>query len=149
MPATLFSEKLWRRVNDHFRDSGQFYVDAPRPRAYKRKVDAMYQAFPRDRPVVEQASFLVKNLVNLQRYPDANKRTASVLLEVFLEENGYELACGNEEYAAFLLDVQRRVPSDAWDGRTFTLKLDYIPLRQDAYHDFLVAWFTAKSKKKS
>jgi death-on-curing family protein len=149
VPATLFSEKLWRRVNDHFRSSGQFYVDAPRPRAYKRKVEAMYRVFPHDRPIAEQAAYLVKNLVNLQRYPDANKRTASVLLEVFLEENGYKLGCTNDEYARFLLDVQHKVPPEAWDGRTFTLKTDYIPLQSDPYHEMLVSWLRTNTKKKS
>ena len=149
MTATLFSEKLWRRVNDHFRSSGQFYVDAPRPRTYQKKVDTMYRVFPHDRRLPEQAAFLVKNLVNLQRYPDANKRTASVLLEVFLEENGHELECSNDEYARFLLDVQHRVPTEAWDGRTFTLKTDYIPLQSDEYHQRLIAWFDAHTKKKS
>lgn len=149
MPATLFSEKLWRRVNDHFRSSGQFYVDAPRPRTYQRKVDTMYRLFPHDRPLPEQAAYLVKNLVNLQRYPDANKRTASVLLEVFLEENGHELVCSNDNYAQFLLEVQHRVPTDAWDGRTFTLKPDYIGLQPDEYHARLIAWFAAHTKKKS
>lgn len=109
----------------------------------------MYRLFPHQEPIAEQATFLVKNLVNLQRYPDANKRTASVLLEVFLEENGFKLTCTNEEYAKFLLDVQHRVPSDAWDGRTFTLRPDYIPLRSDEYHQFLRSWFAANTKKKS
>jgi prophage maintenance system killer protein len=147
--ATLFSESLWRRVNDHFRSSGQFYVEAPRPRSYQAKVRHMYRVFPHQLSLPEQAAFLVKNLVNLQRYPDANKRTASVLVEVFLEDNGFELTCSNDEYARFLLAVQRQVPSDAWDGRTFTLKTEYIPPRDDAYHGFLVGWMRANTKKKS
>lgn len=109
----------------------------------------MYRLFPQDRPLSEQAAYLVKNLVNLQRYPDANKRTASVLLEVFLEENGHELVCSNDDYARFLLDVQHRVPPEAWDGRTFTLKTEYIPMHMDEYHSTLVSWFDAHTKKKS
>lgn len=139
---------MWRRVNDHFRTSGAFYVDAPRPRPYAKKQRLMFHAFPRDQGALVQAAYLAKNLVNLQRYPDANKRTASVLLEVFLEENGYELAATDGEYADFLLEVQRRVPSTAWDGRTFTLQPEYIPWREDDYHRRLHAWFSAHTKRK-
>lgn len=149
MTTTLFSERLWQRVNDHFRASGQFYVDAPRPRVYQKKAKAMMRHFPQDRPVTQQAAYLAKNLVNLQRYPDANKRTASVLIEFFLETNGYELICTNHEYAEFLLRVQRKVPTEAWDGRTFTLNVDYIPLRDDAYHRLLTQWFQTNTKKKN
>lgn len=149
MGAAPLREPLWRRVNDHFRRSGQFYVEAPRGRAYARKVRAMYDAFPHAAPVETKAAFLAKNLVNLQRFPDANKRTASVLLEVFLTENGYELVCSDEAYADFLLQVQRRVPPEAWDGRTFSLRKEYIPWRDDAYHAFLADWFRTNLKKKN
>lgn len=109
----------------------------------------MYKVFPGHADVLTQAAFLAKNLVNLQRFPDANKRTASVLLEVFLEENGYELMCSNVAYAEFLLEVQRRVPSGAWDGRSFTLVSPYIPWQDDGYHRMLFAWFAANTKRKS
>jgi hypothetical protein len=145
----LVGPELWRRVNDHFRYSGQLYVDAPRPRPYLRKQKAMYRHFPLDADPVTQAAYLAKNLVNLQRFPDANKRTASVLLEVFLEANGLELVCDDPEYARFLLRVQREVPPPAWDGRTFTLRLDYIPWRDDAYHGMLRDWFGRNTIRKS
>lgn len=144
----LFPPDLWREVNDHFRHSGQLYVDAPRPRPYVRKQKAMYRHFPAGTDTLTQAAYLAKNLINLQRFPDANKRTASVLLEVFLEANGYELVVGDEEYAEFLLQTQRRVPFDAWDGRTFTLKVDYIPWAEDAYHRGLRDWFASHTVRK-
>lgn len=149
MPPSPFPERLWRAVNEHFRASGQFYQEAPRSRAYARKADAMYRHFPAERRIEERAAYLVKNLVNLQRFPDANKRTASVLLEVFLETQGYRLACNNDEYADFLLRVQRGVPPSAWDGRTFSLRPEYIPWRDDAYHRALSEWFAARLKKKN
>lgn len=149
MSARLFTPDLWQRINDHFRTSGAFYVDAPRSRSYAKKQHVMYEGFPRDADVPTQAAYLAKNLVNLQRYPDANKRTASVLVEVFLEENGFELGCADEAYAEFLLEVQRRVPPTAWDGRTFTLTLDYIPWIEDAYHGRLRDWFRAHAKRKA
>lgn len=147
--ARLFDPDLWRRVNDHFRTTAQLYHEAPRPRAYARKQRAMYQHFPADGDLFTQGAYLAKNLVNLQRYPDANKRTASVLLEVFLESNGYELSCSDAEYEHFLLKVQRGVPPQAWDGRTFTLTSDYIPWQDDAYHRELRAWFAAHAIRKS
>lgn len=149
MPEPLFPERLWQAVNEHFRSSGQFYQEAPRSRAYTRKARAMYQNFPSERRIEEQAAYLVKNLVNLQRFPDANKRTASVLLEVFLETQGYRLECRNEEYAAFLLQVQRGVPPSAWDGRTFSLRPEYIAWQDDAYHRGLAQWFAPRLKKKN
>jgi Fic/DOC family protein len=139
---------LWKRVNDHFRHSGQLYLDAPRPRPYVRKQRAMYRHFPADTDVYTQAAYLVKNLVNLQRFPDANKRTASVLLEVFLEANGYELTCGDDDYAQFLLQVQRTVPTERWDGRTFTLQPAYIPWVDDAYHRDLRGWLLQNTVRK-
>ncbi|MBI2077389.1 MAG: type II toxin-antitoxin system death-on-curing family toxin [Euryarchaeota archaeon] len=148
MPTSLFSEKLWKNVNEHFRTNGQLYVDAPRPRTYEKKAQLMWKHFPNDLSVEHQAAYLVKNLVNLQRYADANKRTASVLLEVFLETNGYQLTCTNEEYAEFLLKVQRMVPAEMWDGRSFTLKPEYIPWHEDKYHWFLHWWMDANAKKK-
>ncbi len=144
----LFPPELWKGVNDHFRVGGGLYVDAPRPRAYVRKQRLMYRNFPAEADIATQAAYLAKNLVNLQRYPDANKRTASVLLEVFLETNGYELLCGNPAYAAFLLHVQRAVPSEAWDGRTFSLLPDYIPWRDDDYHRQLWGWIAANTVRK-
>ena len=145
----LFSPRLWERVNEHFRATPGLYFDAPRPRAYARKQRRMYEAFPREEEPLRQAAYLAKNLVNLQRFPDANKRTASVLLEVFLETNGYELSCSDEEYARFLLHAQRDVPTEFWDGRTFTLKEEYIPWREDAYHGSLQSWFSANAVRKS
>jgi prophage maintenance system killer protein len=147
--AAPFPPRLWRRVNDHFRASGQFYVDAPRPRPYAKKERQLFASFPGDADLVRQAAYLVKNLVNVQRYPDANKRTASVLLEVFVETRGHELTCTDAQYAEFLLQVQRRVPPAYWDGRSFSLRLDHIPWRDDAYHSFLLAWLTANLKKKN
>jgi death-on-curing family protein len=140
VPERLFSRALWQRVNEQFRSNGQFYVEAPRRRRYRRKARLMLQRFPRDETVTVQAAYLAKNLVNIQRFPDANKRTTSVLLEVFLETNGYRLVATDEEYVRFLMDVQRRVPADQWDGRTFSLKAEYIPWKDDAYHRFLVEW---------
>lgn len=145
----LFSPKLWERVNDHFRASPGLYFEAPRPRTYTRKQRRMYEAFPREAEPLQQAAYLAKNLVNLQRFPDANKRTASVLLEVFLETNGYELSCGDEEYARFLLHTQRAIPSQFWDGRTFTLKEEYIPWHDDAYHRALRSWFEVNAVRKA
>ena len=107
--ANAVPRRLWRRVNDHFRRSGQLYVDAPRGWSYRRKQRAMYRAFPRQADVLTQAAYLAKNLVNLQRYPDANKRTASVLLEVFLESHRYDRTCTHEGYAAFLQTVVGRI----------------------------------------
>lgn len=141
--------ELWKRVNDHFRHSGQLYLDAPRPRPYVRKQRGMYRHFPHEADVFTQAAYLVKNLVNLQRFPDANKRTASVLLEVFLEANGYELVCTDDAYAQFLLRVQRTVPTQQWDGRTFTLRLDYIPWVDDDYHRDLRGWLLANTVRKA
>lgn len=109
----------------------------------------MYRHFPADEDVFTQAAYLAKNLVNLQRFPDANKRTASVLLEVFLESNGQRLTCDDADYARFLLHVQRSVPTAAWDGRTFTLRLDYIPWQDDGYHRDLRQWFVANTVRKS
>jgi hypothetical protein len=149
LESVLFPARLWKRVNDHFRASGQFYVDAPRPRTYARKERIFWDSFPTERPLAEQCVYLVKNLVNLQRYPDANKRTASVLLEVFLETNGHELVCTDDAYSEFLLQVQRRVPSAEWDGRSFTLKESYIPWVQDEYHEWLLQWMRANIKKKN
>jgi hypothetical protein len=149
LETVLFPPRLWKRVNQHFRASGQFYVDAPRPRAYARKERIFWDAFPSERPLAEQCVYLVKNLVNLQRYPDANKRTASVLLEVFLETNGHELVCGDDDYSEFLLRVQRRVPTQHWDGRTFSLLPEYIPWVDDAYHADLLQWMRANIKKKN
>lgn len=145
----LFRADLWRGVNDHFRHSGAFYVDAPRSRAYARKQRRMYRHFPRAAPIHRQAAYLAKNLVNLQRYPDANKRTASVLLEVFLESNGFELVATGDAYAEFLLRVQRDVPSRAWDGRSFSLRKDYIPWLDDEYHGRLEAWFVENAVRKA
>lgn len=141
--------RLWRRVNDHFRHSGEFYVEAPRGWSYRRKQRHMYRRFPWESDIPTQAAYLAKNLVNLQRFPDANKRTASVLLEVFLESNGYELTCGNAAYADFLIQVQHAVPSSAWDGRTFSLRRDYIPWLDDPYHARLRDWFAANAKRKA
>lgn len=144
-----FPPALWQRVNDHFRTSGAFYQYAPRSWRYRRKARLMYRHFPAEADALKQGAYLAKNLVNLQRYPDANKRTTSVLLEVFLEENGYELSCTDEEYAAFLLEVQRRVPSHAWDGRTFALRAAYIPWTDDAYHARLREWLERHTIRKA
>lgn len=144
----LIPPELWQRVNDHFRLSGQLYVDAPRPRPYVRKQKSMYRSFPVESDVLTQAAYLVKNLINLQRFPDANKRTASVLLEVFLEANGFELTCTDEEYARFLLQAQRSVPTPAWDGRSFSLRLDYIPWQDDDYHRTLRGWLISNTVQK-
>ena len=100
----------------------------------------MFECFPHTASVLVQAAYLAKNLVNLQRFPDANKRTTSILLEAFLESNGYRLNCTDTEYVEFLLQVQRRVPSAEWDGRSFSLRPEYIPWRDDAYHAFLLDW---------
>lgn len=145
----LFAPTLWERVNEHFRYSGALYVDAPRPRAYARKQRKMYKHFPADADATTQAAYLAKNLVNLQRFPDANKRTASVLVEVFLESNGYELTCTDEDYARFLIQVQRGVPSEYWDGRTFTLKPEFIPWRDDDYHHTLRKFFLLNTIRKT
>src|SRR5687768_446605 len=101
--GVLFKPTLWRKVNAHFRTNGSLYVDAPRPRPYVKKERLMFETFPHEADVPLQAAFLAKNLVNLQRYPDANKRTAGVLLEVFLNSNGYRLDCGDAAYGEFLV----------------------------------------------
>lgn len=149
MAPRPFPPELWRRVNDHFRHSGQLYDAAPRGRAYEQKARRFFQLFPHERALLEQAAYLVKNLVNLQRFPDANKRTASVLLEFFLESNGLELTCGNADYLDFLLEVQRRVPPPWWDGRTFSLREERIPLSEDEYHARILSWLAANTKKKA
>lgn len=143
-----FPPALWLRVNDHFRRSGQLYDAAPRGRAYEQKARRFFRLFPDDAGILHQAAYLVKNLVNLQRFPDANKRTASVLLEFFLESRGLELTCTNAEYLDFLLRVQRTVPPAWWDGRTFSLREDRIPLSDDAYHTTILDWLAANTKKK-
>lgn len=109
----------------------------------------MYREYPTSADAATQAAYLAKNLVNLQRYPDANKRTASVLLEVFLRTQSLELVCSDEAYAEFLLSVQRTVPREAWDGRTFTLRPEYIPWREDDYHHRLRDWFLANAIRKT
>jgi prophage maintenance system killer protein len=145
-PTRLFPARLWRRVNEQFRTNGQFYVEAPRPLRYRRKARLVYRHFPTDLGVLEQAAYLVKNLVNIQRFPDANKRTSSILLEVFLRSNGYQLTCGDREYVEFLLRVQRGVPPSWWDGRSFSLKRQHIPWADDEYHGFLVDWLRANTQ---
>lgn len=149
MATRPFPPELWRRVNEHFRESGQLYDRAPRSRAYEQKARVFFERFPDEAEVLDQAAYLVKNVVNIQRFSDANKRTASILLEFFLESKGLELTCPNEAYLAFLLDVQRRVPPGWWDGRSFSLRIEEIPLRRDAYHGRIVEWLSANTKKKT
>jgi hypothetical protein len=144
-----FDERLWRQVNERFRRGDHFYVDAPRPRRYRLKGRLMFEAFPDRQSVLVQAAYLAKNLVNLQRFPDANKRTTSIILEAFLESNGYRLRCDNPGYVEFLLQVQRRVPPAMWDGRSFSLRPEYIPWQDDAYHAFLLDWMAANSEPKA
>lgn len=140
MASKRFDPRVWRQVNDRFRQGDHFYVDAPRPRTYRAKARRMFDWFPHEASILVQAAYLAKNMVNIQRFPDANKRTTSVVLEAFLESNGYRLECTDDEYVDFLLQVQRRVPPRMWDGRSFSLRLEYIPWQDDAYHAFLLDW---------
>lgn len=149
MAGKHFDARVWRRVNDRFRQGDHFYVDAPRPRPYRTKARRMFDWFPVESSILVQAAYLAKNLVNIQRFPDANKRTTSVVLEAFLEANGYRLECGDDDYVDFLMQVQRRVPPEMWDGRSFSLREEYIPWRDDAYHAFLLEWLADHTVSKA
>jgi hypothetical protein len=109
----------------------------------------LFEEFPAQSSILVQAAYLAKNLVNLQRFPDANKRTTSIVVETFLESNGHRLTCADEEYVEFLLQVQRRVPPQMWEGRSFSLLPEYIPWRDDEYHQFLLDWMADHVEPKS
>lgn len=143
-PVVLFTPREWAKANALFRDAGQLYQDAPRSKAYARKARTMFDHFPSWAGIEVQAAYLAKNLVNLQRWPDANKRTAALLLEVFLEKNGHRLMATDQAFRTFLVDVQRRVPPEWWDGRTFSLRPDRIAWANDEYHQRLADWFTER-----
>lgn len=53
--------------------------------------------------LMAQAGSLMFGLTKNHPFHDGNKRTAAATTDVFLQENGHELACDNDTLADFLL----------------------------------------------
>jgi len=63
-----------------------------------------------DADLIRQAATLCFGLVKNHPWLGGNKRTATYLMEIFLEMNGFELAATDEE----IFETVLKVESDAW-----------------------------------
>jgi death-on-curing protein len=71
-----------------------------------------YTAYREDRTVPQLAAIYALAITSNHPFVDGNKRVATVLLELFLEDNGYELIANDGEFLGVIMDVSSGVLLD-------------------------------------
>ncbi len=111
-------------------------VDPQQAVTCRKALRTVHQDFPYGSSVPEQAAYLLRGLVGLDPFGDADRTTAWTYLHELLEEHGWTLNADDQEQSALVSHLGQRLDQERPGGFQRRHVLD-----RDAVFSELVDWF--------